>query len=95
MWSVGVDGRWVDLVLGAELTELRTVVDDETVIGAVVHGGTEEHEVLVRQPLQDRVVVGKCRHPIADLGEVVDHEMDVGDRPRASASSRVAAAAPQ
>ena len=66
---VGLGRRWIDLVIGAELTELGAVANDEPVVDAVVHRGAEEHEVLGRQPVQDRVVLAERRHPVAHLGE--------------------------
>ena len=67
-------------MIGAELTELGAVANDEPVVDPVVHRGAEEHEVLGRQPVQDRVVLAERHHPVAHLGKVVDDEVDVGDR---------------
>ena len=72
--------RRVDLVIGTELPELGAVANDEPVVDPVVHRGAEEHEVLGRQPFQDRVVLAERRHSITHLGEVVHDEVDVGDR---------------
>ena len=83
--GVAGQGRWVDdrcvePGLGPQLPEPAASISASPPSGAPVGGGAEHHEVLDPEPDEQRVAVGDVEQPGLHLVEVVDHQVDLGDR---------------